>query len=348
MQRNHLFRFTSSAVSALTAWILLIAIAPAWAQQQQDPPADQPVRLSREHYTSGREMLKVFRAVVRQAARATVRIRCEGQNCALGSVIEPDGWILTKASEMKEPIRVRLRNGREYPAQLMGVDKLNDLAMIKIEAANLATIQWADDDLSIGQWAITAGQGVDPVAVGVVSVLERPISGQRPMIGVLLKDHEDGPVVQDVVKGSGAAKAGLQAGDVIVQADGQDVKNREELITILGRFTSGEAVDLKIRRGDEMLDKQIMLMAPRERSFDRSRIQNRLGGELSDRNEGFESVFQHDTVIRPSDCGSPVVGIDGKAIGLNIARAGRVASYALPAKLIQPKIEDLKSGKLKP
>jgi serine protease Do len=70
---------------------------------------------------------------------------------------------------------------------------------------------------------------------------------------------------------------------------------------------------------------------------------NRLGTELSQRSEGFELAIQHDTVLQPWQCGGPLVNLDGKAIGLNIARAGRIASYALPAVLVKQIVEDLKS-----
>ena len=66
-------------------------------------------------------------------------------------------------------------------------------------------------------------------------------------------------------------------------------------------------------------------------------------GEVSLRAEGFEQVIEHDTVLHPWLCGGPLVNLDGKAIGLNIARAGRVTTYALPAQLVQRIGEDLKT-----
>ncbi len=40
--------------------------------------------------------------------------------------------------------------------------------------------------------------------------------------------------------------------------------------------------------------------------------------------------------------------LDGKVIGINIARAGRVESYALPAATVRSMLPDLMSGKLSP
>src|SRR5205823_2932727 len=50
----------------------------------------------------------------------------------------------------------------------------------------------------------------------------------------------------------------------------------------------------------------------------------------------------------PSQCGGPLVGLQGKALGLNIARAGRVVSYAVPSDVVVGLLSDLKSGKLAP
>ena len=40
--------------------------------------------------------------------------------------------------------------------------------------------------------------------------------------------------------------------------------------------------------------------------------------------------------------------LDGKAVGINIARAGRTESYAIPSETVQALLTDLKSGKLAP
>ena len=77
-------------------------------------------------------------------------------------------------------------------------------------------------------------------------------------------------------------------------------------------------------------------------------LHNQLGGPLSEHRTGFPTVLQHDTALRPEDCGGPLVDLDGKAVGINIARAGRTESYAVPAEEVQRLLPDLKSGKLAP
>src|SRR5438034_10391905 len=71
-----------------------------------------------------------------------------------------------------------------------------------------------------------------------------------------------------------------------------------------------------------------------------------MGSALSSRRNGYPSILQHDSVVKPTDCGGPIVDLDGKVIGINICRAGRVESWAVPAEAIQPLLFDLMAGKL--
>ena len=65
----------------------------------------------------------------------------------------------------------------------------------------------------------------------------------------------------------------------------------------------------------------------------------KMAGPLSQRRSGFPSAIQHDSLLRPEDCGGPIMDIDGRIVGLNIARAGRVASYALPSTVVKKHLD---------
>jgi serine protease Do len=72
---------------------------------------------------------------------------------------------------------------------------------------------------------------------------------------------------------------------------------------------------------------------------------NRMSGRMSQRRAGFPQAIQHDTVLEPEQCGGPVVNLAGQAVGLNIARAGRVETYAVPADVVKGLIRELRSGR---
>ncbi|MDA1221730.1 MAG: hypothetical protein O3B85_06885, partial [Planctomycetota bacterium] len=60
-----------------------------------------------------------------------------------------------------------------------------------------------------------------------------------------------------------------------------------------------------------------------------------LWGPLSGIRAGFGLVLQHDTILRPESCGGPLLDVDGRAVGVNIARAGRIETLAIPASVVR-------------
>ena len=67
----------------------------------------------------------------------------------------------------------------------------------------------------------------------------------------------------------------------------------------------------------------------------RGDMQNSMGSALSERRTGIPRFFQTDAVVRPTDCGGPVVDLEGRVIGVTIARAGRTESWAIPAETVR-------------
>ena len=62
---------------------------------------------------------------------------------------------------------------------------------------------------------------------------------------------------------------------------------------------------------------------------------DQMSGAYSDRRSGFPRVMQHDIIGDKSVVGGPLLDLDGKCVGMNIARANRAESFAIP-------VEDLK------
>lgn len=146
--------------------------------------------------------------------------------------------------------------------------------------------------------------------------------------------------------GLGAEKAGLKPGDVIVGVNGSPMETREQVVEALREFREGQQVKVNVQRDDTRFEVEIRLMVPVEQVAGRGSRQRstRLTGEVSLRAEGFEQAIEHDTVLQPWLCGGPLVDLEGKAIGLNIARAGRVSTYALPASLVLKVVQKLRAA----
>lgn len=98
-----------------------------------------------------------------------------------GVIVSPDGYIVTNDHVVNgaTQIRVTLDDRRVFPAKLVGVDKLNDLAVIKIDAKNLTPIAWGDSTkVKPGETVLAFGNpfGNFPFTVtrGIVSGVDRP------------------------------------------------------------------------------------------------------------------------------------------------------------------------------
>ena len=64
----------------------------------------------------------------------------------------------------------------------------------------------------------------------------------------------------------------------------------------------------------------------------------------SRRSSGFGAVLQHDSAIAANRMGSPVVDLDGRVVGMNIARVDRTKTYALPAQVVSEAAQRLLAG----
>jgi serine protease Do len=281
-----------------------------------------------------------FREVVAQSSRGTVEIYCKDRRVALGTVVTPDGYIVTKASELAGDIVCKLRGDKTYSAKLIGIHDETDLALLKIDASGLTPVRWSrEKSPAVGSFLATAGASGDPVAIGVVSVGPRAIAAASGVLGIAVGQSDEGARVEQVLDGTSAARAGIQVNDIITRVNDRSVTSRESLIETVGGFRPGDRVRLQVLRGEEVLD--ISTTLGNRTHGSRRDFQNRLGGDLSERRGGFPQAIQHDTVLKPRDCGGPLVDLDGRVVGINIARAERVASYAIPTTLVLDVIDEL-------
>jgi uncharacterized iron-regulated protein len=77
---------------------------------------------------------------------------------------------------------------------------------------------------------------------------------ERPRLGVLLAQGDGAPRVNRVVGDSVAQAAGLKDGDHVVRAAGQDMRNPDDLVEVVGRQAWGTWLPLSIRRDGQEID----------------------------------------------------------------------------------------------
>lgn len=107
-----------------------------------------------------------------------------------GFIIRPNGLILTNAHVVAgaSKITVQLRDRRQFPGKVIGIDKVSDVAVVKIAATDLPTVNIGDSNrLEVGQWVLAIGAPFglkNSATAGIVSAKGRmlPHSNYVPFI----------------------------------------------------------------------------------------------------------------------------------------------------------------------
>lgn len=108
--------------------------------------------------------------------------RKQAMGSGSGVIISEDGYIVTNnhVIDKANVIEITLSNNKTYQAQLIGVDKDTDLAVLKIEANKLPSLSFANsDDIRVGEWVLAVGNPFNlssTVTAGIVSAKGRNIN----------------------------------------------------------------------------------------------------------------------------------------------------------------------------
>jgi S1-C subfamily serine protease len=184
----------------------------------------------------------------------------------------------------------------------------------------------------------------DALTFGATGTDTRRIDRRGGVLGVELDIENrlrDGVRVKVVHPGGGAEAAGIVPSDVIIAAAGKPVTNPRALQKIVFSRYPGDIVPLVVKREGARLELDVKLA--HWTVIDRvSRLRQEnidVSGPVSRRISGFRRATQHDIPLSPREIGSPLLATDGRAIGINIARADRVTTYALPSSLVLRSLE---------
>lgn len=145
-----------------------------------------------------------------------------------GMIFRSDGYVVTNFHVVQNAnhIEVSLNDGRVFSADVVGLDMLTDLAVLKIDSDHLPTASFGDSaTLRTGDWVVTIGnalslKGGPSVTLGIISGLGRTIRTERgdlyDMIqtdAAINKGNSGGPLVNlagDVVGINTAVYSGAQ------------------------------------------------------------------------------------------------------------------------------------------
>ncbi len=109
----------------------------------------------------------------------------------------------------------------------------------------------ADADLRRRVDALARGESPSRRYLGLALLPSRAARRLRAAVGL---PGREGLLVRAVDEDGPAARAGVRAGDLLVEAGGQPLGSPDDLFDVLGALTDGEALDLRVVRGADELD----------------------------------------------------------------------------------------------
>ncbi len=135
-----------------------------------------------------------------------------------GFIVKSDGVIVTNAHVVAGATKmsVAMRDGQTYDARLIGIDELNDLAVLRINATRLPVAPIGTSaDLAIGEWAIAIGNpygfllgNTEPsVTAGVISATGRNLVPQQ--------GQEGGGTYVDMIQTDASINPGNSGGPLV-------------------------------------------------------------------------------------------------------------------------------------
>ncbi len=183
MAANHLLKKSIASLSLISVGAVSALIGtqlnPTNAVQTQPLIAQVPS-------TGNATNANFISAAVEKTGAAVVRVNASrtrssgarervSRGTGSGFIVKSDGLVMTNAHVVDgaDRVVVKLKDGREFTGEVIGEDRLTDVAVIKIQAGNLPVVQMGNSDqLRPGEWAIAIGNplGLDnTVTAGIVS-----------------------------------------------------------------------------------------------------------------------------------------------------------------------------------
>jgi len=132
-----------------------------------------------------------------------------------GFIISSDGFVLTNSHviEDAEEVVVTLSDGTDHQAEIVGVDRTSDIALLKLEGKDYPFLEFGDsDDIIIAEWVIALGN-----PFGLFDISKKPTATVGVVSGLDLDfgQQESGRVYQDMIQTDASINSGNSGGPLL-------------------------------------------------------------------------------------------------------------------------------------
>ncbi|HKZ04093.1 MAG TPA: DegQ family serine endoprotease [Methylomirabilota bacterium] len=176
---RHRWALPSAGLLALALTVVVLVAPPGWSRSAAPVWTEQPVSVSALTIPAP-NWVEIAKAVKPAVVNVSAR-RDGGRGTGSGFIINPDGYVVTNNHVVEDAgtIRLKLSDGREFDATIVGRDPKTDLALLKVDARGLPVIPLGDSAaLQVGEPVMAIGNpfGLEQtVTTGIVSATGRVI-----------------------------------------------------------------------------------------------------------------------------------------------------------------------------
>jgi len=146
---------------------------------------------------------------------------------------------------------------------------------------------------------------------GVLGIQAQDLTPELAQAFNIDKRHHQGAVITDIGKGSAAQKAGLQVGDIIIEANGRSINSSANVRNIVGLLRVGEKVKFKVLRNGKPMNMTAVVSEQKQHWVDGGTLSKRLAGAAISNIESGHPYYGHieGLVILAVAPGSPAAGV---------------------------------------
>lgn len=339
----------SSAAVRLGQTVSIEVIKPDFAATSTIPRAAAEFASTFSFGRSSPGIQGALKPITATISPSVVEIRNEHDVITLGTVVSAAGLIVCKRSDLSENFYCVLPNEEKYWGRLIGTHPQNDLALIQITAMELTPIVFSEiESVDPGRLVVSVGRNETAVGFGLISMPPHDFEMTQPKckdcidLGITVSPNPtmmsetpkneihtvSGLEVLRVYPRTAAESSGLLVGDLLESINGIEITSRDQMNKVASAIKIGQTLTLRVVRNGKPIS-----LSTKIKSFASPTLHDRWGGgPFSNRRFGFPSIIVHDSVVLPQHCGSPLVGLDGRVVGINIARSMRVATFSIPIK----------------
>lgn len=301
--------------------------APLWRHRvfNRAPEREAPFVLPGDYYALNNK-LKANYSISSQYVFPIYNLDDDDKVIVHATCFSKDGNLVSKSSLLLEDTcRCRLSDGTFRILKVIGRSEENDLVFLSFENYRLDLDLPQSDNVELGD--LIAGYCNNQLlASGIISCETRNVAVQQE--GAFHQEVEDLRIkIPNNHYKNPAVK--LEDGDKIISLNSKEMLQQSDLDKFLSHTCPGQKVEVVVERAGEELEFEIALGPFQMKGHPAYQL------KVSGKREGFANAFTCDVPLEPVECGTPLVNLEGKVVGISIARSTRTCTYAIPiAKVI--------------